>query len=549
MKIIDRNPILAISACAGIVTIAMTPWWNEDSLIVPKLVILFCVALYFVYDALSGIGKVKNSNISKITYSVAILMLIQILIVFIFTDAPREQQFYGKFGRGLGIATEISIIVILLVLSKHIMIDKLNNIFLSLILSALITSTYSITQYYGYDFFNWQTRTNGIIGTLGNPNFQSSFAAIALIPTLSYLNRNRKNIFFTLVSIIIFLYTIYICESTQGYVASLIALGTYLILILFYKSKFLFLSSTALGLTLLFLTVLGMVNKGPLSDILYKFSVKSRGEMLRNTFSMIQDNKFLGVGFDSLGDNYLRYKDFKTTLGVNEFTDHAHNLYVNYAAIAGIPYAILQFVLTLIVILSIVNLLRNQRKINHKLIALFSAWVCYQSQALISPSNISMLTWSAIFSGAIIGISSKSNPNLTLNTIGIKSVPFNLRVVKYSSLIIAFFLMWPYYNVDKRTQDALSIGNANLAISAANSFPRSSVRYERLGETLLKSGLQPQALEISEDLVAFNPKSTFGWGLIMINEAAATKLRREAKEKLIFLDPQNLTVQNYKLPD
>jgi hypothetical protein len=549
MKLIDHNPILAVSTAAGIITIVMTPWWNEDSLIVSKLVILFCVALYFIYDAFSGLNIIKYSLLLRITYSVAILMLIQILIVFIFTDAPREQQFYGKFGRGLGIATEISLIVILLVVSKSIMIVKLNYIFFSLISSALITSTYSITQYFGYDFFNWQTRTNGIIGTLGNPNFQSSFAAIALIPTLSYLNKSKRNIFFTLFSITIFLFTIYICESTQGYVASLIALGTYFIFFLFYKNKFLFFSSTILGLTLLFITVLGLINKGPLSSILYKFSVKSRGEMLRNTTSMIQDNMFFGVGFDSLGDNYLRYKDFKTTLGVNEFTDNAHNLYFNYAAVAGIPYAILQSMIALLVLFSVVNLLRHQSKMNHKLIALFSAWICYQAQAMISPSNISMLTWSVIFSAAIIGISAKAKLNSPNSTVQVKPALSNSRIVKYCSLIIAIFLMWPFFNVDKRTQDALSIGDANLAISAANSFPRSSVRYERLGETLLKSGLQPQALEICQNLVAFNPKSAFGWGLIMINESAAPKLRREAKEKLVYLDPQNLTVKNYKLPE
>jgi hypothetical protein len=301
------------------------------------------------------------------------------------------------------------------------------------------------------------------------------------------------------------------------------------------------------GSFFLFFVFQGMINNGPLASILYKYSVKSRGEMLRNSINLIQDNKWVGVGFDSLGDNYLRYKDFQTTQGVNEFTDHSHNLYVNYAAVAGLPYAILQIIITIMVIFSFIYLIKKHNVFNAKLMALFSAWVCYQSQAMISPSNITMLVWSVIFSGAIIGIASNFQAEALKEFSPKERTVTFVKFFSHFILLISILLVWPYFNVDKNTQDALSRGDANLAIIAANAFPRSVVRYERLSETLLNSGLQTQALEVSKELVEFNPNSAYGWGLIMINRSATFAERQNAQQKLIYLDPQNLSVKNYSI--
>jgi len=547
MNKLYKNPILVISASAGLITIAMTPWWNEDSLIIPKLVILCCVAFYFIPFIFPSLKILKSNKIVKVSYLISILMIVQILLVITLTNAPLEQQFYGRFGRGLGVATEISIIIFFLAVLNNMKIEKIGQIFIALTVSGLVTSVYSILQYHGYDFFNWQTRTNGIIGTLGNPNFQSSFAAMAIVPAMSYFQRNKKHMYFSILSTIIFLYTIYICESTQGYLATLISIGIFTLFYLYFKNKYFFFSFLITGVITLILVIQGMINQGPFASFLYKYSVKSRGEMLRNSTNVIQDNKLVGVGFDSLGDNYLRYKDFQTTQGVNEFADHAHNLYVNYAAVAGLPYAILQLIVTLLVVFSLIYLVKNQSVFNAKCVALFSAWVCYQSQAMISPSNITMLVWSVIFSGALIGIASNIQTETLMEYSVEEQTTIFLKPLSYFALLISILLMWPYFSVDKNTQDALSRGDAKLAIMAANSFPRSVVRYERLGETLLNSGLQTQALEVSKELVQFNPNSAYGWGLIMINSSATLEERQNAQQRLIYLDPQNLSVKNYSI--
>jgi hypothetical protein len=100
------------------------------------------------------------------------------------TIPPFEQQFFGRTGRGLGFVTEFSLLVVLVIAYSYIKEDKLKLILFTLIASSLISTIYSILQRFNFDIFDWNTRTNGIIGTLGNPNFQSSFAAMSIVPTL-----------------------------------------------------------------------------------------------------------------------------------------------------------------------------------------------------------------------------------------------------------------------------------------------------------------------------------------------------------------------------
>jgi O-antigen ligase len=76
-------------------------------------------------------------------------------------------------------------------------------------------------QRFGLDIFEWETKTNGIIGTLGNPNFQGSFAAMALVPALVYFWSPRTSRVYSLSFSLLLIITIVVCQSTLGYIAGL----------------------------------------------------------------------------------------------------------------------------------------------------------------------------------------------------------------------------------------------------------------------------------------------------------------------------------------
>ena len=194
-----------------IVTLILTPWVNLDSLVVPKVIVLFCLAAYLI-PQVALVKKTEFKNIEiKILYITSILIIAQMLLVLTITSAPIEQQIFGRGGRGLGFLTYFSLIVILLVTALRFSSIHAKLIIFGLLLSAGISSAYSVMQNYNLDVVTWVSRTNGVIGTIGNPNFQSAFAATALILVLTFIQRNNlKNMLLVLVTIFLLIFTIYI---------------------------------------------------------------------------------------------------------------------------------------------------------------------------------------------------------------------------------------------------------------------------------------------------------------------------------------------------
>ena len=160
--------------------------------------------------------------------------MIQMIVVMLVSSAPFEQEFFGRTGRGLGFITYFSLFIVALYTAVNIKFSDIKIVFQGLFLACLSSSIYSIFQYFGYDFFDWRTQTNGIIGTLGNPNFQSSFVAIALIPSLVLFWNKKNNAYWLIPILLILLFTLYICESTQGYIA---ILASTMVFILLYLQK------------------------------------------------------------------------------------------------------------------------------------------------------------------------------------------------------------------------------------------------------------------------------------------------------------------------
>ena len=525
-----------------LVTLALTPMFNSDSLIIPKMILLFALGAYTLPKIIENYKYLFRNKKMRLLLLLATIFVLQMIISMFRSSAPIEQQLFGRTGRGLGLITYLSLIVIMLASAIFVNKSSFKNFLFCLLISAQITSLYSLLQRIGFDIFEWETKTNGIIGTLGNPNFQGSFAAMALIPTVVYFWRKGSSQLYAVGFGLILLLTIIVCQSTQGYIAALASISIYFLIYTWYRVKSLFYILLFPFFFGVFLALAGMLDKGPLAAYLYKISVQSRGEMWRTALNTANNNPLFGVGLDSFGDFSLFYRDQKTANGIAEFTDNAHNFFFQFAATAGYPLALVYLAIILLSFFSFIKLQRENGAFDKNFTAIFSAWLCFQLQSVISPASISTLMWNFIICGMVIGLSAQRNSESK----GYKSEPNSfIKVFSYIFLLLSFTITFPLFNTDRLALNSVRTGNGNLAIEAAKSYPESVIRYARIGSLLLQSGLNLQALDIGRSAVKFNPNAVSAWALILVNENASSAERQKAKYEILRLDPFNKDVQKF----
>jgi tetratricopeptide (TPR) repeat protein len=335
------------------------------------------------------------------------------------------------------------------------------------------------------------------------------------------------------------LYAIYLCKSWQGYILVLVSLGILVIYFLWLKNSILFWIFLSTSFTAGVLAVLGMTKVGPLSEILYKYSIQSRGEMWRSSISALKDNPAFGIGLDSFGDYSLLYKNPVDVGGVNEFTDNSHNYYLEFATTGGLVLLVLNLVIITITVYSFLKLLRRRNDVDFVVLSLFAAWVCYLGQSAISPASIPILIWNYVISGAIIGIASGENLRYLSNSQKTKSLNLNILSLRLIFLALTCALLYPYFNVDRLHLLAARKGDALLAVQVAQMYPESVLRYQRIGRELLESNLYDQALEVGRAATEFNSNSFSAWALIYINGSTPGIEREKALEELKRIDPLN----------
>jgi O-antigen ligase len=523
------------------ITLVATPNFNKDALIIPKVVIILCSAVLILPYLLLNIKAKRDLRLINIFILISSLFLVQLILAIVFSDAPIEQQIFGRTGRGLGFITFFSLIVISLSCAIFIKQSNQKTIIKGIAISGTFTSIYAIFQSFGLDFFPWDSKTNGVIGTLGNPNFVSSFAAMAILPSLIYVSGKDREKLYQFPIFLLYIFTIYRAQSTQGYITLAIALGMFILVYLWYRSKLFFSVSLISFLIGTFFVVLGFLNNGPLSKVIYKVSVQSRGEFWQSAINTTNANPIFGVGIDSFGDYSLLFRE-KTVIG--EYTDSAHNYVLDLSVIGGYPLALVYILIISLTLYSFFKLQKSIGQFNPISAALFSFFIVFQAQSLISPISIPMLIWGMVISGSIIGLASN---NMSKDDLVNKKTKTRLNLLSLASFFLSLVVLFPYFNSDRLQLLAMNKGDGDLAIKVAKMYPESVVRYSTLTRALLDSGLSVPALDLARSAVEFNPNSPALWALLLINPSAPIEERKVAKAKLLILDPLNKEVVNYEV--
>ncbi len=551
---IERKIFRAIIISCAVIFLIVTPWISKDSFVVPKVVLLFLLAMFLLPLVIKKARLNFDTKLQKTLIIVTILFFIHMGIVMFISSAPLEQQIFGKMGRGLGFITLTSLLILTLAVSFYIQQKDLNFLLNLTIIVFTVSSIYALLQSFGMDFFNWETKTNAIFGTLGNPNYQSSAAAMVIVPCIFIAKREVKFLFASLILVVLNIFVIIRTQSIQGIVLTAVGISTVIIIFLFYRSKFLFLSGIVLFILGMFVAILAMLNQGPLkgfsvgSFTFYKASVESRGDFWRSAVAATKDHKFFGVGLDSFGDYFLTYRDKIAVEHVfSEFTDNSHNYFLEYAVTGGIPLLLYHTLLLIIVFFAFLRILKNTAQFNKRISSLFIFWFLFQVQSIISPGSIGLMVFNSVSAGAIIGLSRSENLFDIDPILLSKKPPIKIGILSILFVFLATGLMFPYANTDRQYLNALNSGDASILSASTKHFPEATLRYQTASRLLLENKLYPQSLAVARMAIEFNPRSVAPWAHIFLNPISTLEEKEKAKAELIKLDPNNTDLKNLEI--
>lgn len=395
-----------ISLGTFLTCILVTPNLALDPINLPKMVVLAITA-----GAVLGMLFSSRSSLTKIGSKTILCLLIACLAILLISIGASDQRLtqgiFGVHGRNTGLLTYFSFMVLLFG-AFHISSQKeLKRFIKTLQIAGLLSTAYGLIQFLGVDPAGWDIYASPVVGFLGNTDFQSAFLAIFACAALSQGFFGQSNRWLNFMFAIFALAIVFLTQAKQGLIAFI--LGASISLLVFALKKnwkvvtTLYLVGIVSGITLI---ALGILNLGPIGHIIYKSSLEARFYYWQAAVRTFKDNVFFGVGLDAFGDYYGRYRTAEAVAWNTQPTNAAHNVFLDYAANGGIFFLVLNLVLVGWVLMSFYRVIIKARDFNIEYIALFSGWVAFQAQSLISINQIGLAIWNWVISGLLIGYAS-----------------------------------------------------------------------------------------------------------------------------------------------
>jgi O-antigen ligase len=351
LRIKEKTPLInQILLFCSAITLMINPS-IQDPFNSPKYWLLILMAAFLFGHILISrkilFSKIESKNLA---------IILTIFLVFNLISSLKTNDlftaFMGDSLRRNGFITYISLSIVMATTAIYFRISSIRRLILYALITGSLLTTYGLMQISGVDFIEWNNPYNAIISTVGNPNFAAAIMAIMAIiifaPALnSDFNKPIRGMALILTSIII--YTIYLSNARQGLITFLIGSGVYFVIWSFIKSKKLGYLFATTGTIVSIFSILGMLQIGPLTSLLYKGSVTVRGYYWDAGIKMVQSNPIFGVGSDSYGNYFREFRDVSYPLkyGFGITSSNAHNLPIQIFAtlgiFAGIAYLLLLF--------------------------------------------------------------------------------------------------------------------------------------------------------------------------------------------------------------
>ena len=482
----------------------------------------------------------------------------------------------GVWGRNNGALTYFALLSIFLSLSSVKSADTPRYLIRTMGFLGIFFALYGGMQSIGADLIKWENTGNAIILTLGNSNFASALFALMAIATLTMILQTKLQTwkrFALLASYLIQAYLTHKSEALQGFLVLLLGSA---ILIGFWMTF----SNRALlkGLALVWWGILlgagafavsGLTGSGPLSNFLNPnlASLKDRYYHWIAALNMLKDNLVFGVGIDSFGDYYRKYR---TIEGVNfratpmSGTNNAHNTIMQIGATGGLVL-LLAYISLLVFIAhrAFIALRKSDEKI--LVSGLFSIWIAFQVQSLVSIDQIGLVVWGWAVAGCLVSLSYIDSA--TIDTKSSKNKRNKIDSELKPKLVFVLIGLLPSVLLIPTLQNEISLrgklvalvssgdleslkSNGLAVVEVASKSSEPELRLRAM-DYLLRVELTQDALNLVEKNISQFPNSFESWNSIAeIYERLGQKSKAISyRKRTVELDPLNSEVKRLLTDD
>lgn len=485
--------------------------------------------------------------------------VIGLLIATFFSD-NFYISIFGEAMRKNGFLPYLALVTIMVSAAFYVRLSNIDILFQVTYFVGVMSGLYGLMQSTGNDFIPWNNPYNPVITTLGNPNFAAALMAvmgILIFPVLFIRSRKLEYKIVGAVICLLLLLVIYRSNARQGLLSYAIGIGVFLIIFLWYKNKWLGITSSVLGLIVATLAILGMLQKGPFEKFLYKGSVTIRGYYWNAGIEMFQNYPFTGVGMDRYGAYFKQYREQKYSLthGFEITSTNAHNTFIQFFATGGLVLGLAYLFLNFYIFKRALIGLRDNTQDNRLIIAgVFSAWVAFQAQSLISIDNIGISIWGWVLGGTIVGLSVSTQPGASAISQPTQVLQKNnaiRSIISGSTTLLMIVLVAILYRGEANAN------KARIDFDVQNEQAREALRVynlDAIGTPLLDptykltaamklvaGGFVDEGLSVAEQISQDDPRNLDALNSIATVSEYMNKLpiAITAREKIIVLDPWN----------
>ena len=536
------------------VSLFISPGSSIDPMNLPKLFLLSILGFLAGGFAIARVDFFKDRK-SRPFLVLTSLFFFQLLIVFAFDNRDFAFKFYGTSSRNTGTLAYIALTLLLLASTVSASRRVLQRYSVSLVAVGFILGLYGILQSRGVDFYEFNNAyATNVFGTFGNPNFQSAFMGITGTVALTWVCFSHVRLEIKL-GLIVFVglavYNIFL-SSEQGYLILLAGFtSAVVIFLLSIKQKILGYSVLGLGGIAGLLVLVGIFNKGPLAEVIYKSSLQARSFYWEAAIRMMIDHPFFGVGMDGFGDWYRRSRtqeiaDFNPGIAA----DTAHNIPLDIGSGGGIPLLLVYLSLVGLALISIVKILKRTTSFDLVFTSVAAAWFAYQAQSLISINQIGIGVWGWSLTGLLIGYelhtrSSEKDSQSKVQRKVIKKQQISALAVVTSFIFggLGLAAAIPPYSAAGKFYKALQSGDAQVIQPAAYLQPKDRARYLYVARIMIENKLDDRAIKVLSDASLIYPDSFDLWQTWANVPTATPDQISRAKSEMRRLDPYNKEIK------